>query len=264
MKHAKILVVSVLVASLGLLVPRPGMAAEGPGGRTEQGNTGMSTEGVAASTSTDQRGGVELERQMPVYKPPLRGAPAGRLGGGTRGIGEGSLTVSALVPDHTGLTSQEQPSLYWFLSQPTSHPIELTVIEAQAVKPILETHVTQAGQPGVQGVRLADYGVRLKTGVLYQWFVAVVADPEQRSRDIIGGGEIERVDLDKALKTKLEEGSKADAPRRYAEAGIWYDALAAISERIAAAPTNADLKKQRASLLRQVGLTEIADYEMKR
>jgi hypothetical protein len=115
----------------------------------------------------------------------------------------------------------------------------------------------------VQCVRLADYGVRLKTGVPYQWFVVVVVDPEQRSRDIIGGGEIERVDLDKALKTQLEKGKAADAPYRYAEAGIWYDALSVISERIAAAPNKADLRKQRASLLRQVGLTEVADYEMK-
>lgn len=139
----------------------------------------------------------------------------------------------------------------------------MTVIETQAVKPLLETRISQAGQQGVKGVRLADCGVRLKTGVPHQWFVAVVVDPEQRSRDIVDGGEIERVDLDKALKTKLEQGGKAGAAHCSAEAGIWYEALAALSEAIAAAPANAVRRRQRAALLRQVGLTDAADYELK-
>src|SRR5437867_13335867 len=50
----------------------------------------------------------------PVYKPPLRGAPGGRVGGGTRGTQERDIFVlSVLAPDHTGLTTREQPSLFW-------------------------------------------------------------------------------------------------------------------------------------------------------
>ena len=53
---------------------------------------------------------------LPVYKPPQRGAPGGRVGGSSRGIGDRLLTLSVLAPDHTGLTVREQPSLYWYLS----------------------------------------------------------------------------------------------------------------------------------------------------
>jgi len=265
MKHVRVLAMVVLGVCLGLLAPDSAIAAAvaGPGGAAEQGSTGLSLGAGMSSASPDQRAQNEPDKQVPVYKPPLRGAPAGRLGGGPRGVGLGSRTVSALAPDHPGLTSQEQPTLYWFLSQPTDYPLELTVIEAQAAKPLLETRISQAGQPGVKGVQLADFGVRLKPGVPYQWFVAVVVDPEQRSRDSVAGGEIERVDLDKALKTKLEQGGKAGAPHCYAEAGIWYDALAALSEAIAVAPAIADLRRQRAALLSQVGLTDVADYELK-
>src|SRR5512134_1193228 len=56
----------------------------------------------------------------PVYKPPLRGAPRGRIGGGTRGTGLDSLALSVLAPDHSGLTIREQPSLYWIISNPTA------------------------------------------------------------------------------------------------------------------------------------------------
>ena len=52
----------------------------------------------------------------PVYKPPPRGAPGGRMGGGTRGI-SGAAVVSILAPDHVGLTMQEQPSLHWFADE---------------------------------------------------------------------------------------------------------------------------------------------------
>src|SRR5438876_2634565 len=38
----------------------------------------------------------------PLYKPPLRGAPSGRVGGGTRGGpgSERSVVLSVLTPDH--------------------------------------------------------------------------------------------------------------------------------------------------------------------
>src|SRR5713101_569860 len=49
-----------------------------------------------------------------IYKPPKRGAPGGREGAGTRGLRD-SLTLAVLAPkDHTGLTAQEQPVLYWY------------------------------------------------------------------------------------------------------------------------------------------------------
>jgi len=54
----------------------------------------------------------------PSYQPPLRGAPGGRVGGGTRGTGRETFVLSVLAPDHTGLTVSEQPALYWFISNP--------------------------------------------------------------------------------------------------------------------------------------------------
>ena len=47
----------------------------------------------------------------------------------------------------------------------------------------------------------------------------------------------------------------------YAENGIWYDAIGSVSEQIEAAPHDATLRVQRAALLEQVGLSEVADYD---
>jgi hypothetical protein len=200
---------------------------------------------------------------MPVYRPPQRGAPGGRVGGSSRGIGpEDKLPLlSVLAPDHTGLTVQEQPSLFWHLSKSTPYPIEVTVIDDHTIRPLLERRISGPIQPGVQRLRLADDGVRLSLGVPYRWFVALVVDPDNRSRDILAGGAIERIAPPEALRAKLARAGNAQAPSIYAEAGLWYDALSAISDLIDAAPHDRRLRSQRASLLEQVQLTEVAQHD---
>ena len=210
--------------------------------------------------SPDQR--LAAAADMPVYTPPVRGAPGGRVGGSTRGGGI-VPTVSVLAPDHTGLTAQEQPSLYWYLSKPTTYPIEFTIRDDRAIQPLIEKRLKGPIQPGLQRVRLADYGIRLSPGVPYRWFVALVVDPDNRSRDILSGGTIERIALPEALRTKLARAGKTRAPLVYAEAGLWYDALSTVSDLIDAAPSDSMPRQQRAALLEQVGLSDIAKDEMR-
>src|SRR5262245_24503250 len=62
--------------------------------------------------------------QAPVYTPPKRGAPGGRVGGGTRGPQRDVFVLSVFAPYHSGFTADEQPSLYWFISNSTSLPVE--------------------------------------------------------------------------------------------------------------------------------------------
>jgi hypothetical protein len=166
-----------------------------------------------------------------------------------------------LAPDHVGLTTQAQPSLYWYLSQPTTSPIEFTVIDAQGISPLLETRLQSPTRPGIQQVRLADYGVRLKTGMKYHWFVVLIPDRHSRSKDVVAGGLIERIEPSEVLRIKLAQAGKAQTPHIYAEAGLWYDAVAAISGQIETASNAQNLRQQRAALLEQVGLQDIAAHD---
>lgn len=204
--------------------------------------------------------GGGTKKRLLVYKPPAVGAPVGRVGGGTRGFGD-LPTLSVLAPNHTGLTSQEQPSLYWYVSRLTTVPIELTVTADKAATPLLETRLTPPSQPGIQRVRLADYDVRLAPGVRYRWFVALIPDANHRSQDILAGGSIEHTAPSDTLRTQLQQAGKAQTPYLYAESGLWYDAIEAISELITAAPQDEQLREQRAALLEQVGLPDVAAYE---
>jgi len=195
----------------------------------------------------------------PVYTPPKRGAPGGRVGGGTRGIRREVFVLSVLAPDHSGFTTKEQPSLYWFISNSTSLPVELTVMDPQGVEPILETRIPAPVQAGVHRIRLSDYNVRLAPGAAYRWFIAVVPDADRRSKDILAGGAVERVEMPSELKAKLAKADKSEIPAIYAEAGLWYDTVAALSELIEAAPQDEALRQQRTALFSQVGLTGITE-----
>ena len=219
--------------------------------------TAESTSQPIDSQSKEAPSGVNA----PTYRPPLPNAPISRLGGQKRGIPGDSLALAVLTPEKSGLTIQEQPSLYWFLSQLTTYPIELTLTQDDSVEPILETRLSPPTQPGVQRIHLANYSVRLKPDVEYRWFVTAVPDAGSRSKDVLAGGLIQRIEPSANLRARLSQAGVAQAAFIYAEEGIWYDAISAISDMIDAAPNDSLLRRQRASLLKQVRLQEVAEFE---
>jgi hypothetical protein len=205
---------------------------------------------------------VEASQAILVYRPPLRGSPGGRVGGGTRGLPlEGAIRLYALVPDHLGLTVHEQPQLYWFISDLPSCPVEFTLIEADSVLPLIKERIKRPDKAGIQCFRLAGHRIRLHESKHYKWFISLVPEPDRRSKDLFSGGFIERIPVSGDLARKLEEGGKSGEPSVYAKEGIWYDALTAVSDLIRKAPGDESLRKKRASLLEQVGLKEVGDYD---
>jgi hypothetical protein len=193
-----------------------------------------------------------------VYKPPLRGAPAVRIDGGSRGSGVSLICLTVLAPDHTGLTVQEQPSLFWYQSQPADVPFELTLLADNTVQPLLLVRLPDARAAGIQRLNLAEHNVKLLPGVEYEWVVALVVDPENRSKDVVASGWIKRVEPSPSLQSRLENATAEDLPSAYAEEGIWLDTLTAMSALIEARPKDKALQGGRAALLEQVGLTNAA------
>jgi hypothetical protein len=267
----------VMILVLGIVFTSPlfALAADSAEAKEKQAvETEKEKKGMTPQTDDQKEKrilkGLESQNQksiepssMPVYQPPRRGAPGGRVGGGTRGIGDELITLYVLAPNHVGLTVEEQPTLYWYLSKSINLPIEVTIIEDQAVYPLLEKRISLPVQQGIHPIRLKDYNIHLSPGKEYRWFLAVVPAPDRRSRDIIAGGMISRVESQEALRVKLTQADRKEIPRIYAEAGIWYDAVTAISDLMDEVPNDTLLRKQRAALLKQVGLSEVADQEMK-
>jgi hypothetical protein len=151
--------------------------------------------------------------------------------------------------------------LYWFVSKPLSSPIEFTLIDSGPT-PLIEKVLAPPAKQGIQQLRLSDFGVRLETGKQYRWFLTFVSDPKRRSKDVLAGATIERLALSEDVAAQLSSLDRASAASRYAEVGHWYDAIALVSEQIEANPLDSNLRSQRAALLQQVGLQEIADYDL--
>jgi hypothetical protein len=196
-----------------------------------------------------------------VFVPARPDAPLRRVGGSSRGVALALPFVAVLAPEQAGYTLEEQPVLYWFASAPSSVRLELTLIDEKGVAPMVEKTMDGVQSAGVHAFALRDASIRLKPGVDYQWSVALVPDPDQRSGDVLSQGVIQRLAPKDELAEQLKSASGVQRAALLARAGIWYDAIDALSSAIAADPGNVALRAQRAELLAQVGLKEVAAYE---
>lgn len=209
----------------------------------------------------DDQPGPSSKISEPLYQPPRRGAPGGRVGGGTRGPLPGLPLLYALVPDHVAVTAEEQPPLVWYLSKATSFPLEFTVLEGIGVEPLLEVPLSSPAEPGIQIIPLAQYDLKFETGKTYQWFVSLIPDPARRSKDIIAGGMLEVDSLPDGLADNVKQATPQEATKLLAKAGFWYDAMGVVSHGIQANPTDRDLHDVRAALLEQVDLNTVAQVD---
>jgi hypothetical protein len=195
------------------------------------------------------------EEGPPVYKPPARGKPRGRVAGGVRGVEAELPSLQVLVPEHAGQTLSDQPSLFWYVDgpPPESARVFFTLIDEASVEPLVEVELERPARAGIYRIDLAEHAVHLERGAEYEWSVVLVVDSGQRSKDVVSSGWIDRVEAPAGL-------APAGAPhtaRAYAECGLWYDALGAASDGVRADPANAALRGERDSLLRQVGLPPV-------
>ena len=209
----------------------------------------------------DTHPGPSLKISEPLYQPPRRGAPAGRVGGGTRGPSMALPLLYALVPDHVAITAEEQPPLVWYLSKATSLPLEFTIVEDMGVEPILEMALPSPTEAGIHMISLVQYDLRLEAGKTYQWFVSLIPDSTRRSKDIIAGGMLEVDSLPDGLADNVKQATPLDAAKLLAKAGFWYDAMGVITQEIQANPMDQALREVRAALLEQVDLNTVAQVD---
>jgi hypothetical protein len=205
---------------------------------------------------------TEVEPAMPTYNAPQRITPRARIGGTLRGGEGGDPAVAALVPDHVGFTVKQHPALNWFLSKHTSFPIRFTLIDERSIRALVEQPITSPNQAGVHAVKLEDFGFPLQANVQYRWYISVIKDTDSPSRDIVTGGMIERCEFSECLVLGAMTTCTRETLMTSAEKGFWYDAIACLSDLIESEPADTGLRKQRAALLKQVGLHDVAEWDL--
>lgn len=203
--------------------------------------------GVRLAQAKLERGQpAERSDETPVYRPPRRGSPRTRVGGGIR-TGRALPELQVLTPDHLAETVNLDPSLFWHIDSVPAQSAKLvfTLIDDVGIDPLVEVVLPTPDAAGIQRIRLADHAVQLDSQKEYEWSVSLVTDPDDRTRDVVSTGFIRRV---------AAPAEPVTSTAAYAELGLWYDALETISDAIEASPNDGALRDQRAALLRQAGL----------
>ncbi|HEU0157075.1 MAG TPA: DUF928 domain-containing protein [Stellaceae bacterium] len=200
------------------------------------------------------------EAGLPVYKPPPRGAPGGRVGGASRGtvkVSAANPEIELLAPrDHTGLSLDPAPILYYFVSAPVRWPTRFTISAPARPTPVLEANIPPPAIAGVHALAVADYPVRLQPGIVYTWSVSAIVDSTAPARDIVASASLLVAGPDPALAGAARSATATQRAVLFARSGYWYDAVAA-----AAAAEPFDRHAALDALMAEAGLAAPADYD---
>ncbi len=229
------------------------------------------------------------------FVPPVTKNPRTSQGAGSRGGCEQSSIpaedlVTLLIPskDYIGQTTSSHPTFFWYLSQPVSLPMQFTLRESGVSQPLYQKQI-DSPKPGIIQLEIPKDRKGLVAGKSYGWSVTLVCNAKRPSVNPFFYSWIERVPTTPALEQKLaltnsnsntatqmllSEKSSGDrnsllkAMRErasiYAQAGLWYDALATLSKAQTANSSESYVREDFLSLLDQVGLTEVVKQERQR
>ncbi len=173
----------------------------------------------------------------------------------SRSSSEASVGIRALSPEHVGRTISASPTLWWHLSADTKAPIRFQLVQADAIDPALELELEGAKAAGFHEIDLAEFGVELSPGALYEWSISVEIEPGRPLRNPRSFGAVVRAPSDAI------DAAPTDATRAHslAGAGIWYDAFDELARRSRTHPEVAGLAAQRDALLEEAGLGKLGD-----
>jgi hypothetical protein len=200
---------------------------------------------------------------LPFYTPPMKLTPRARVGGGLRGTDGTDPVIVALVPDHVGFTAKKAPVLNWFLSKPTTYPLIFTLTNISSIKPLHEGPIPIPVRAGVQSINLKELGLALEPDMQYRWYISAIRNPDSPSTNIVAGGIIERCEFSTCLVEEIVLSCDQQSVWDNAKRGFWYDAISCLCDLITTNPHNGSFRRMRASLLKQVGLNGVAEWDLK-
>ena len=170
--------------------------------------------------------------------PPGQGTPKGTSGGGSRPIvpsclvpSDSKATPILLAPKrYLGLTTQSHPTFWVHLPATTAKTIEFSLFD-RTRKGIYQVSLPTPSSAGLLAIPLPKTEPGLSNDRSYNWTVALVCNPKQRTEDSVMGGWIQRKTPSDRLKQALKQDSHAiDHAKLYLQANFWYDAIATLLE----------------------------------
>jgi hypothetical protein len=197
-----------------------------------------------------------------------KGSPQKTAGGASRGIcqqlgpASSKPMLTALIPaTDKELTTAAYPTVLVKISEPATRQAELTLWDGEG-NGIYQTVVDLASTPGITSFKIPKTAGPLAVGKQYKWNLALICDPEERQRDIVLEGTLERVELSSTLNSSLATASPLEKAKLYAQNGLWYDTVATMADLKRSLPQNTQIGAEWQELLQSVGLTELSQVPL--
>lgn len=198
------------------------------------------------------------------FKPPKRADPPPSAGGSTRGSAclKGNKKLVAFLPQNKlGLTLAERPTFFWFVPQSSVKTAKFVLLTDKDEKSVYETTLTLPNQPGVISFTLPNAAPKLTIGKTYHWYLTVVCNSQDSSTNPWVDGWVERTQAEAPLSESLAKARPQKLPSLYAEAGIWYEALATSAQLRRTHPKDLKVRMDWWTLLKSVKLTALASEQ---
>jgi hypothetical protein len=146
-------------------------------------------------------------------------------------------TLTALAPySHVGQSSNTHPTFTWYLPDQESYPIEFWMYEFDPSsydgkgKQVYQAKLSSSA--GITTHTLPEKQASLSPGKTYVWQVAVICNPNSPSQSLVINNRVKIVPVDPTITTQLNNSGDINYVTRakiYAQAGLWYDALAEVA-----------------------------------
>ncbi len=205
------------------------------------------------------------------FRPPRRGLPGRREGGGTRDplacIQGKPAQLTAVIPQtNLGLTTAAYPRFFWFMPK-TSPRVKYAEFTLTAVNenledttPVYTSTFRISGTPGIASLALpADATIPpLEMNKDYRWSVSILCNPNNSKQNITVTGWVQRVAPGAEFAGQLARSSSHDRAALYAKNGYWFDTLTILAAEHCAKPNDSALATSWSELMKSVNLEAIA------
>lgn len=193
------------------------------------------------------------------FKPPNLGAPRTTAGGAIRSgscVVEKTGLMALVPPTKIGLTTESHPTFFFYLPRTVAQSGEFVLKDADD-KDVYRAKVPLS-KTGLVSFRLPEDAPELQEGKDYQWYFNVICKPSDRLQDTFISAWVQRVKPNEGLQQSLKTASSRQRMMEFAEAGIWQDTLAVLTELRRANPMDASLTKQWDEILASQGLSQVS------
>ena len=194
------------------------------------------------------------------------GLPTHRRDGGSRSSRENCFDNSknpnlmALIPDKImGINASATPKLFFYVPEVKKQETLEFVLRNEQDELVYEAFLSTEGD-GIMSVEVpSDVSSNLlKTDQNYHWYLSMICDHQQRSRDIVVEGWMRQESIDLATQEQLNIASSTEQAEVYNEQGFWYDALSVLAESQDSPREQPMVRQKWSELLKSVGLEEFA------